>query len=107
MYGPAMEVVAGQVAGVIGEAIGIGYDLATAFAEKGLSIVLADVEEDALAAATERLGPLGVDLLPVRTDVSDEASVQALAAATIERFGAVHVVCNNAGVSGRGEPWFG
>jgi NAD(P)-dependent dehydrogenase (short-subunit alcohol dehydrogenase family) len=102
-----MELVTGQVAVVTGAASGIGYALATAFAEKGLDVVLADVQEDALTAATERLGEFGVDLLPVRTDVSDEASVQALAAATIERFGAVHVVCNNAGVSGRGEPWFG
>jgi NAD(P)-dependent dehydrogenase (short-subunit alcohol dehydrogenase family) len=102
-----MELVRGQIAVVTGAASGIGYALATAFAEKGLNVVMADVQEDALAAATERLGELGVDLLPVVTDVSDEASVQALAAATIERFGAVHVVCNNAGVAGRGEPWFG
>jgi NAD(P)-dependent dehydrogenase (short-subunit alcohol dehydrogenase family) len=102
-----MELRNGQVAVVTGAASGIGFALATAFAQKGLAVVLADVQDDALAVATERLGGLGVELLPVRTDVSDEASVQALAAATIERFGAVHVVCNNAGVSGRGDPWFG
>jgi NAD(P)-dependent dehydrogenase (short-subunit alcohol dehydrogenase family) len=102
-----MELVAGSVAVVTGAASGIGYALADGFAQRGLHVVLADVQADALTTAVERLGTHGVELLAVRTDVSDEASVQALAAATIERFGAVHVVCNNAGVSGRGDPWFG
>ena len=58
-------------------------------------------------AAAERIGARGVETLTVRTDVSDEASVQALAAAAIERFGTVHVVCNNAGVMSSADPWFG
>jgi NAD(P)-dependent dehydrogenase (short-subunit alcohol dehydrogenase family) len=72
-----------------------------------MHVVLADVDDPALAAATERIGAHGVDTLAVRTDVSDEASVQALAAATTERFGAAHVVCNNAGVMSSGDAWFG
>jgi NAD(P)-dependent dehydrogenase (short-subunit alcohol dehydrogenase family) len=72
-----------------------------------MHVVLADVDDAALASATERIGAHGVDTLAVRTDVSDEASVQALAAATAERFGAVHVVCNNAGVMSAGDAWFG
>ena len=102
-----MELQKGQVAVVTGGASGIGFALAEAFARKGLSIVLADVQTDALAEAEQRIKDLGVDVLSVRTDVSKEAEVQALAAATLERFRAVHVVCNNAGVGGAGDPWFG
>jgi NAD(P)-dependent dehydrogenase (short-subunit alcohol dehydrogenase family) len=50
---------------------------------------------------------MGVRTLSVCTDVSDEAAVQALADAVMDRFGAVHVVCNNAGVAGGGDPWVG
>jgi NAD(P)-dependent dehydrogenase (short-subunit alcohol dehydrogenase family) len=102
-----MELISGQVAVVTGAASGIGYGLAEAFARRGLNVVLADVQVDALNVAAERIAAIGVETLAVVTDVSKEASVQALAAATIERFGAVHVVCNNAGVSGKGDPWFG
>lgn len=91
---------------VTGAASGIGFGLADAFASKGMNVVLADVQEDALAQAAERIAR-GVQTLAVITDVSKEQSVQALAAATIERFGAVHVVCNNAGVAGSSDPWFG
>jgi NAD(P)-dependent dehydrogenase (short-subunit alcohol dehydrogenase family) len=102
-----MELNRGQVAVVTGAASGIGYALADAFAQRGMNVVLADVQDDALTAAAGRIGAHGVETLAVRTDVSKEASVQALAQATIERFGAVHVVCNNAGVGGAGDPWFG
>ncbi len=102
-----MELSKGQVAVVTGGASGIGLALAESFARAGLSIVLADVQTDALAAAEQRITDLGVEVLSVRTDVSKEADVQALAAATLERFGAPHVVCNNAGVGGAGDPWFG
>ena len=102
-----MELRRGQVAVVTGGASGIGLALAESMAHAGLSIVLADVQTDALAAAEKRIGDLGVEVLSVRTDVSKEADVQALAAATLERFGAPQVVCNNAGVGGAGDPWFG
>jgi NAD(P)-dependent dehydrogenase (short-subunit alcohol dehydrogenase family) len=102
-----MELTAGKVAVVTGAAAGIGLALAERFARAGLDIVLADVEEPALAAAEQKIAGLGVRTLAVRTDVSDEASVQALAAAATERFGAVHVVCNNAGVQSASDPWFG
>ncbi len=69
--------------------------------------MLADIESGALEAAAERIAAQGVETLALVTDVSNEQSVLDLAAATIERFGAVHVVCNNAGVAGRGDPWFG
>lgn len=102
-----MQLVRDQVAVVTGAGSGIGLALANGFAARGLSVVLADVQDDALAAAAEQVGAHGGATLVVRTDVSKEADVQALAAATLERFGAVHVVCNNAGVAAKTDPWFG
>lgn len=102
-----MELTAGKVAVVMGAASGIGLALAQRFAVNGLDVVLADIEETALAAAAESVERLGVKSLAVRTDVSDAASVATLAAAAVERFGSVHVVCNNAGVETTADPWFG
>ena len=102
-----MKLEAGKVAVVTGAASGIGLALAERFATSGMHLVLADVDEAGLTAAAAQLGALGVDTLTVPTDVSDEAAVQALAVATMERFGAAHVVCNNAGVAAKGDPWWG
>lgn len=97
----------GQVAVVTGAGSGIGLALAHAFAREGLSIVLADVQVDALELAETAIGAYGVETLAQQVDVSKADQVEALAAATIERFGRVHVVCNNAGVSPNGDPWMG
>ena len=102
-----MELEAGKVAVVTGAASGIGFALAERFATAGLHVVLADIEPDALDAAAERIGAHGVETLAVVTDVSSETAVQALAAAAVERFGAVHVVCNNAGVVSKADAWAG
>jgi NAD(P)-dependent dehydrogenase (short-subunit alcohol dehydrogenase family) len=102
-----MKLEAGKVAVVTGAASGIGLALAERFAQDGLNVVLADVEEAALASAADRIEALGVDVLAVRTDVSDAAAVEALAGAAVERFDSVHVVCNNAGVGTKADPWFG
>jgi NAD(P)-dependent dehydrogenase (short-subunit alcohol dehydrogenase family) len=102
-----MELTAGKVAVVTGAASGIGNALAERFARAGLNVVLADVEQTALEAAELKIARLGVKTLAVPTDVSDEASVQALATASVDRFGAVHIICNNAGVSSASDPWFG
>jgi NAD(P)-dependent dehydrogenase (short-subunit alcohol dehydrogenase family) len=102
-----MKLEAGKIAVVTGGASGIGFALADRFASAGMHVVLADVDEDGLAAAAAKIGARGVDTLTVRTDVSREESVQALAAAAVERFGTVHLVCNNAGVMSSGDPWFG
>jgi len=102
-----VELTAGKVAVVTGAASGIGLALAERFARSDMNVVLADVNEAGLAAAAQRVAAMGVDTLAVRTDVSDETAVQALATATLERFGSVHVVCNNAGVVSMADPWFG
>ncbi|MEM8906016.1 MAG: SDR family NAD(P)-dependent oxidoreductase [Actinomycetota bacterium] len=97
-----MEELQDRVAVVTGAASGIGRALALAFAAEGCRVVLADVEEDPLAEAEAAVAAHGVEALAVPTDVTDEASVGALADATLERFGVVHVLCNNAGVGGGG-----
>jgi NAD(P)-dependent dehydrogenase (short-subunit alcohol dehydrogenase family) len=91
-----------RVAVVTGAGSGIGRALALACAAQGCKVVLADVEAQPLADATREVGGVGVETLAVETDVSDARSVAALADATIERFGAVHLLCNNAGVGGGG-----
>lgn len=90
----------GKVAVITGAASGIGNALARRFAREGMRVVLADVEADALARAEAELRASGADTLGVPTDVTDAGSVEALACATVEHFGAVHLVCNNAGVGG-------
>jgi NAD(P)-dependent dehydrogenase (short-subunit alcohol dehydrogenase family) len=97
----------GKVAVVTGAASGIGRALVDRFAAEGMKVVLADVEAGALdAAAAEVAAVAGADdVLAVRTDVRDAEAVEALAAATYERFGTAHVVCNNAGVGVGGLAW--
>lgn len=102
-----MEDLAGKVAVVTGAASGIGLELARAFAAEGMRLVLADVEEAALADAVEGLHAGGADVVGVRTDVSLADSVDHLAARTREEFGTAHIVCNNAGVATPGDPWAG
>ena len=102
-----MELEAGKVAVVTGAASGIGFALAERFARDGLHVVLADVEEAALVGAADRIKALDAETLAVPTDVSEAAAVEALADAAVKRFGSVHVVCNNAGVGSKADPWFG
>ena len=103
-----MDQFEGRVAVVTGAASGIGRGMAEAFASAGMNVVLGDVEEGALAETTERLEAAGHDVLAVVTDVSDSAAVDALAREAIATYGKVHVLCNNAGVSGRiGPIWEG
>lgn len=97
-----MEELRGRTAVVTGAASGIGRALADRFAAEGMRLVLADVEESALEAAADSLAAGGVEVLPVVTDVADVAAVAALADAAYGRFGAVHVLCNNAGVGSGG-----
>jgi NAD(P)-dependent dehydrogenase (short-subunit alcohol dehydrogenase family) len=95
----------GRVAVVTGGASGIGFSLASAFAAEGMKVVLGDIEAPALDDAVAKLEASGAQALGLVTDVSDGAQVQALADAAVERFGAIHVACNNAGVGAGGLSW--
>jgi NAD(P)-dependent dehydrogenase (short-subunit alcohol dehydrogenase family) len=94
-----------KVAVITGGASGIGRAMADRFAAEGMRIVLADVEQAALDAAAQEIAGTGADVLAVRTDVSDPKQVDALAQQTLDRFGAVHVLCNNAGVVAYKPSW--
>ncbi len=93
-----------RVAVVTGAASGIGRGLAERFAAEGMKVVLADVEQSALDQADAEMRERGATVLPVRTDVSKPEQIEQLAQQTLDAFGAVHVVCNNAGVGGTGGP---
>ncbi len=93
-----MDPFRGRVAVITGGAGGIGMAMAQAFAARGARLVLADLDDSALARAATALAPSGAEVLTVRTDVGELSDVQALATAAERRFGAVHIVCNNAGV---------
>jgi NAD(P)-dependent dehydrogenase (short-subunit alcohol dehydrogenase family) len=94
-----------RVAVVTGGASGIGFATAERLAAEGMKVVIADIEPGALEAAVKKLETGGATVLGVRTDVSKAEEVERLAQRTLERFGGVHVVFNNAGVAVTGEAW--
>jgi NAD(P)-dependent dehydrogenase (short-subunit alcohol dehydrogenase family) len=94
-----------KVAVVTGGASGIGRAMVDRFAAAGMAVVVADVETTALAATETELRDRGTKVLAVRTDVAKAADVEVLASAAVARFGGVHVLCNNAGVSVGGPMW--
>lgn len=102
-----MELRDGATAVVTGGGSGIGLALADRFASAGMNLVLADVDEQALASAADQVSAAGVEVLSSVTDVSKAEEVEALADASIERFGSVSVVCNNAGVTSTADSWTG
>src|SRR5688500_18707942 len=87
-----------KVAVVTGGASGIGNALLERFAAEGMRLVVADIEQGALDATVAELADRGAEVVGVRTDVTDHDSVVALADAAYDAYGAVHVLCNNAGV---------
>jgi NAD(P)-dependent dehydrogenase (short-subunit alcohol dehydrogenase family) len=97
-----MQAFLGKVAVVTGAASGIGLGMTEALASRGMKVVMADVEEAALMKEAERLTRANFEVDPQLADVSSYDSVERLAAAAQARFGKVHVLCNNAGVSGGG-----
>jgi NAD(P)-dependent dehydrogenase (short-subunit alcohol dehydrogenase family) len=100
-----MQELGGRVAVVTGAASGIGLGMARRFAGEGMRVVMADVERNALQAAVDELAIAGAEVIAAPTDTSVLEQVEALAALTLDHFGAVHVVCNNAGVGSRGLPF--
>jgi NAD(P)-dependent dehydrogenase (short-subunit alcohol dehydrogenase family) len=94
-----------KVAVVTGGASGIGLATAEAFAAEGMKLVLSDIEESALDKARAGLAEKGAAVHAVPADVSKADSVDALAKATLDHYGAVHVVFNNAGVAVPGAVW--
>ncbi|WP_017667852.1 SDR family NAD(P)-dependent oxidoreductase [Sandarakinorhabdus sp. AAP62] len=97
-----MQNLAGKVAFVTGAASGIGLGIAEALAQAGVKVMMADIEQDALDAQVARLAATNADVAGVRADVSLKEELQKAADATIERFGKVHILVNNAGVGGGG-----
>ncbi|MXV83206.1 SDR family NAD(P)-dependent oxidoreductase [Candidatus Poribacteria bacterium] len=87
-----------KVTVITGAASGIGRGLAERFAAEGMKVVLADVAEEPLAKLAADLKAKGAAVLTVRTDVSKATEVENLAEQTLDAFGAVHILCNNAGV---------
>ena len=100
-----MQELKGRVAVVTGAAGGIGYAIAERFTAEGMKVALADIDAEVLDQAVDRLSAAGADVIGVVTDVSDAASVEALAEAVVARFGALHVAVNNAGIVNRGLTW--
>jgi len=94
-----------KVAVITGAASGIGRALADRCVQEGMKAVLADVEAEPLATAEASLKASGATVLAVQTDVSQVRDVEALAQKTMEAFGAVHVLCNNAGVGTEAAVW--
>lgn len=102
-----MERLEGKVAVVTGAGSGIGKAMATRFVAEGMKVVLADLDEVRLRNVESQLTESGGDVLPVTVDTALEESVQALAHKALDHYGAAHVLCNNAGVVGTGDPWTG
>ena len=95
-----MSQFSGKTAVISGGAQGIGLSIAKALGEQNMNIVLADIDQENLQKAASELQAAGVSVLTVVLDVADEAQWQAVGQQTVERFGKVHMVVNNAGVGG-------
>ena len=95
----------GKVAVITGGASGLGLEIARLAAKKGMKLVLSDIEERALKQAEQEFSDLGVEVLAVRTNVALAEDVDFLAQQTLSRFGAVHLLFNNAGVALNKTTW--
>jgi NAD(P)-dependent dehydrogenase (short-subunit alcohol dehydrogenase family) len=95
----------GKVAVVTGAASGIGRAMAERLAGEGMKVVLADIEQEPLGKTEAEMKAGGASVMAVPTDVSKGKDVEALAKKTVDAFGAVHVLCNNAGVAVGGLSW--
>ena len=95
----------GRTAAITGAASGFGLEASRIAAARGMNVVMADVQADALQAAATEITGLGAQVLAYRLDVAKPAEVEAMAVATVARFGTPHVVFNNAGVAVGGLVW--
>jgi len=93
---------AGKTAFITGGASGIGLAMAKSFGARGANVMLADIEEEPLKEAIALLSKTNTQVDGVLLDVSDRDAMQAAARKTVERFGKVHIVCNNAGIGAGG-----
>jgi NAD(P)-dependent dehydrogenase (short-subunit alcohol dehydrogenase family) len=100
-----MDDLASKVAVIAGGSSGIGLALAKAFAAERMRVVIASEDPHQLRTAVEELTAAGAECIGEVVDVSDPAVVEHLKDVTVERFGGVHVICNNAGVSAMGRQW--
>ena len=95
----------GGVAVITGAASGFGLEASRIAAARGMKVVMADVQADALESAVQQVRGQGGEVFPWRLDVSKAAEVEALGAATVQRFGVHNFVFNNAGVGAGGLIW--
>lgn len=95
----------GKTAVLTGAGSGFGLECARMGARLGMNLVMADVQQDALDAAASEMRAAGAEVLPFRLDVADASQMEAMGQAVFERFGAPHLVFNNAGVGAGGLIW--
>jgi len=100
-----MKRLEGRVAVITGSASGIGFAIADRLAKEGSRLVMTDIDAAALATASAQVRASGAEVETVQLDVRDPAGVERVAAFTVERFGALHVAVNNAGIVNRGLVW--
>ncbi len=100
-----MKDLEGKVAVITGAASGIGLGLARRFARAGMKIALVDIEAGPLEEAAKELESAGASVMTARVNVAKTDQMDALAKSVLDRFGGVHLVCNNAGVGGGGPMW--
>jgi NAD(P)-dependent dehydrogenase (short-subunit alcohol dehydrogenase family) len=99
-----MQDISGKTAIVTGAASGIGLGIATALAEAGANVVMADIQKDAVEEAAHRLSGTNKRVMPVRIDVTLEPSIIDALSEAEKNFGRLHIACNNAGVPMHGTP---
>ncbi|MFM8345202.1 MAG: SDR family NAD(P)-dependent oxidoreductase, partial [Betaproteobacteria bacterium] len=100
-----MKLQAGQTAVITGAASGFGLEFSLQAAQRGLNVVMSDVQADALEAAVQRVRQTGATVLGCHGDIAQSALVQTLLDRTLEQFGRPHLLFNNAGVAHGGLIW--